>query len=46
MNGSLRVLIADDHPVFRDGLRALFESMKGMVRFLPAMRAPYVTTVT
>ncbi|MCB0216940.1 MAG: response regulator transcription factor [Chloroflexi bacterium] len=27
MSGSLRVLIADDHPVFRDGLRALFESM-------------------
>ena len=26
MTGALRVLIADDHPLFRDGLRAMFES--------------------
>jgi DNA-binding NarL/FixJ family response regulator len=26
MNTRLRVLIADDHPLFRDGLRAMFES--------------------
>ena len=27
---SLRVLIADDHPVFRNGMRALLASLPGM----------------
>lgn len=28
---SIRILIADDHPLFRDGLRALLESVDGML---------------
>jgi len=26
---SVRILIADDHPIFRDGLRRLLESERG-----------------
>ena len=31
MNGKIRLLIADDHRVFRQGLKALFEDEKGII---------------